>query len=140
METNVKTDKKGKKARKHEVEAEAPAVDTPTVGDVVAEGAAGKGTGAPRPRKWDYGIIPEAQIVRQAAEASVKKEVAEAWGYTDDNPTVAEYTKRGGDRHGLRVLSRRGLIKIVHPDGTEFPREYVKAEKPEATEGGETAE
>jgi hypothetical protein len=133
METNVKTDKKGKKAKKYEdaevvTTAPAPEADSPEAPTLGTKGA-------PRPRKWDYGILPEAQIVRQAEDASVKKDIAEAWGYTDDNPTVEEYTKRGGDRHGLRVLSRRGLIKIVHPDGTEFPREYVKAEKPEADEG-----
>lgn len=129
METNVQTDKKVKKSKKFAAEAQTPEVaataEVPE-GEVVAEEKSnGKGSGAPRPRKWEYGIIPEAKIVRQADTASVKKEVAEAWACTDENPTVEAYTKLGGDRHGLRVLSRRGLIKIVHPDGTEFPQPFV---------------
>jgi len=136
MESNVQTDKKSKKAKKFEADAATTEVqanaETPT-GDNAAEGE-GKATGAPRPRKWDYGIIPEAKIVPQAETASVKKEVAEAWALVDDSPTVEEYTKRGGDRHGLRVLSRRGLIKIIHADGNEFPKAYVAPVKEEAAE------
>lgn len=143
METNVKTDKKFKKAKKHEVEADKPVVDTPETGEVTAEVAAGKGNGAPRPRKWDYGIIPDAQIIRLKDEASVKKDIAEAWAATHDNPTVADYMKDFASstdaRHGLRVLSRRELIKIVHPDGSEFPRQYIKPE-PTPAEGEAVAE
>jgi hypothetical protein len=135
METNVQTDKKSKKAKKFEAEAATTEVqaNSEANGEQQAEGE-GKATGAPRPRKWDYGIIDDATIVPQAETASVKKEVAEAWALVDDKPTVHEFMKRGGDRHGLRVLSRRGLIKIVHPDGTEFPRPYVAPVKEEAAE------
>jgi hypothetical protein len=135
METNVQTDKKSKKAKKFEAEAATTEVqaNSEANGEQQADGE-GKATGAPRPRKWDYGIIPEAQIVPQTETAAVKKEVAEAWALVDDSPTVEEYTKRGGDRHGLRVLSRRGLIKIIHADGNEFPKAYVAPVKEEAAE------
>jgi len=99
-----------------------------------SEGAAsgeGKGSGAARPRKWNYGITPEAKIVRQTQEANVKKDIEKSWLATEGDPTVAQFMSKGGDRHGLRVLSRRELIKLVHEDGTEYPQ---KAEAAPAVE------
>jgi len=82
----------------------------------------GEAKGAARPRKWDYGITPEAQITRIAeGEVNVKKDIEKSWVATEGNPTVAQFMSKGGDRHGLRVLSRRHLISLTHADGTVYP-------------------
>lgn len=144
METNVQTDKKAKKAKKHDAgTVESAATDTGATNGS-AEGGEGeaKATGAPRPRKWDYGITDEAQIVRKAEAPSVRKDIEVAWAVTEGNPTVAAFMAQFEDksdaRHCLRVMSRRELIKIVGTDGTEFPRPYVapepKAEAPATAE------
>lgn len=138
METNVQTDKKAKKPKKFEGEASAPRAESQNNGEAKEP----KTPGAARPRKWDYGIIDEAKIEVIKETASVKKDIAVAWEAVDGNPTVAEYmakfSNKGDARHGLRVLSRRELIQIVHADGTRYPKPYVapepkvKAEKSEA--------
>jgi len=107
--------------------------DADTTADAPAQepGDPKKGSNAPRPRKWDYGIAPEAQIVRLEESPSVKRDVAEEWAHTEDSPTCALFMERGGTRHGLRVMSRRKLIKIVN-GGKDYPIEYtapVKEEK-----------
>lgn len=149
METNVQVDKKSKKASKHA--AVAATTEVQTAG---AEGAAQeaseaieKAKGAPRPRKWDYGITDEATIKRVAESPRVAKDIEVAWANTEGDPTVAAYfelygaDKRTDARHGLRVMARRGLIKLVHADGTEYPKDYVAPPpKAEATEGAEAAE
>jgi hypothetical protein len=147
METNVQTDKKGKKGKKFEAQAET--AETQAAG---AEGAAAaeageaieKAKGAPRPRKWDYGIVNEATIKRAAENPRVAKDIEVAWGHTEGDPTVEAYFTAYGDdkrqdaRHGLRVMARRGLIKIVHADGNEFPRDYVAPEpKPKEEKAAE---
>lgn len=133
METNVEIEKKPKKSRskKFAPEAEA-AVNTEQV-----EGEASEAKVAtPRPRKYNYGIIPEARCVRLSEAPKVAKNIAEAWTATDDEPTVEEFFNRVEvePRHCLRVLLRSGHLKLVHPDGTEYPQEYVAPVKVEATE------
>ena len=98
-----------------------------------------KEKGAPRARKWEYGITDEARIVRLAEVASVKRDIQVQFGYTEGDPTVADFKKKGGNRHGLRVMMRRKLIKLVHADGKEFPVAYVKPEKPAKEEKQEKA-
>lgn len=105
------------------------------------------GAGAPRPRKHEYGIKPDAfvHIVTEQAEAAKRAGVAKAYEFakpvvsaneagTGENSTpitVEEFYKRGGNRHDLRVMSRRGLIKIKWVTGEEFPQAAVpKAPEP----------
>lgn len=91
------------------------------------------GAGAPRPRKHEYGIKPDAIVKRAEAGADAAKRagVAAAYEFTDGNPTVEAFYAKGGDRHDLRVMSRRGLITIVWPTGEVFPQAAV-AKAPEA--------
>lgn len=133
------------KAKKHEAEStqrvEAQAGD----GEAQAtEGASTKkGSNAPRARKFDYGIKPEAKVVRLVETANVKRDIQAQFTHTEGDPTVAEFYAKGGDRHGLRVMSRRKLIKIQHLDESgnvvaEFPQGYVKP-APAPVKEGETA-
>lgn len=150
METNVQVDKKSKKSKKFDAEAATGEVQAAGADAAAVEAteAIEKAKGAPRPRKWDYGITDEAQIVRVAENPRVAKDIEVAWSNTEDNPTVAVYFELYGEdsrtdaRHGLRVMSRRGLIKLVHADGQEFPRTYVAPEPKveEPAEGTEAAE
>jgi hypothetical protein len=96
------------------------------------------GAGAPRPRKHEYGIKDDASVVvkPEGAEAAKRAGVAKAYEHAqpkdqtvvDGKPTggtpvtVKEFYERGGDRHDLRVMSRRGLISIVWPTGETFPQ------------------
>ncbi len=84
-----------------------------------------KGSNAPRPRKWDYGIIPEATIVRLKDDEKVKGVTQDAWDMTKGNKTTVAKFMEKGNRHDLRVLSRNGCINIVHADGTKYPQKYV---------------
>jgi len=70
---------------------------------------------AARPRKYDYGFV---------GNATIKVNVPEPIEGITAGMTVEAYLAQGGtnDKHMLRVLSRRGSINIVHPDGTEFPK------------------
>jgi hypothetical protein len=146
METNVQHDKKGKKGKKFEAGTEGARVSSIFgVGDAAAAATTtgeAKEKGAARPRKWDYGITDDAQIVRIADAPSVRKDVELAWAETFDTPTVHDYMKgfsnKSDARHGLRVLARRKLIKIVHKNGDEFPKEYVAPVKPVKAEAPET--
>jgi|2_EtaG_2_1085320.scaffolds.fasta_scaffold12268_2 hypothetical protein len=88
-----------------------------------------KDKGAPRPRKWDYGITPEAKILCQKETPNVKREVQADWEIAQKSKTYADYAKAGGSRHGIRVMSRRGLIKLVHADGKEYPVQLSGKEK-----------
>lgn len=98
------------------------------------------GAGAPRPRKHEYGIKADALVVTVAeqAEAAKRAGVAKAYEFakatestaadgtkTEAPVTVEEFYKRGGNRHDLRVMSRRGLIKIKWLTGEEFPQAAV---------------
>jgi len=129
MNQEVKPEKKGKKNK-------ADATSGLNGGGDKAEK---KEKGAPRARKWEYGITDEARVVRLVEVASVKRDIQVQFGHTEGDPTVAEFKKRGGNRHGLRVMMRRKLIKLVHADGTEYPVAYVKPEKPAKTEGEQAA-
>lgn len=149
MEEQVQVDKKAKKSKKFAAESQMTAEDQATGTDAAANEATeaiAKAKGAPRPRKVDYGIADDAQIVRLVDTANVRKDILLAWQNTDDNPTVAEFFTRYSEaerveaRHGLRVMSRRKLIKIVHPDGSEFPRDIVPGADPEPSEAGATPE
>ena len=93
--------------------------------------------GAPRPRKWDYGIILEAKIMPLVEEANVKRDIQKDWERVGKGTTCEKFFAAGGTRHGLRVMSRRKLISIVHADGSKFPVEYVKPEKPAKGEAKE---
>lgn len=101
--------------------ADTPAQDPEDSKDATKKG----GSAAPRPRKWDYGIHNDAQIVRAAEDPTVKKDTEKEWGYTEGNPTCEKFFAKGGTRHGLRVMSRRKLITIVR-EGVTYPIEYVK--------------
>lgn len=90
-----------------------------------------QGAGAPRPRKHEYGIKSDAFVVPVAeqAEAAKRAGVAKAYELTqahedgsNSHITVGVFYERGGNRHDLRVMSRRGLIKIVWATGEEFPQ------------------
>ena len=92
-----------------------------------------KAKGAPRPRKWDYGITGEAKIVIVAeGEPNVKRDILKDWEKLGKgNITCDAFFAAGGSRHGLRVMSRRKLIQVVHADGKRYPIEYVKPPKAE---------
>ena len=91
--------------------------------------------GAPRPRKWNYGIQGENKVQvapRTAEEGEPKLKAGEAEGYAmaAKGCTVEQFLT-GSDRGILRRLSRKGLINVVGTDGTKFPIEYVAPPKPE---------
>ena len=105
--------------------------------------------GAPRPRKWNYGIANEntVQIVaRTEEEGEPKLKAGESEGYAmAAKGCTVEGFLAGSDRGILRRLSRKGLVNVVGTDGTVYPIEYVAPPKPEpkpkkaeAEEAGET--
>lgn len=98
------------------------------------------GAGAPRPRKHEYGIKPDAtvRVVEAQAEAAKRAGVATAFEYAKGNPTVEQFYAKGGNRHDLRVMSRRGLIQIVWATGEVFPQAAV-AKAPEAPKASDAA-
>lgn len=119
----------------------------------VADNAAPKvegAKGAPRPRKFDYGIQGEntvSVVARTEEEGEPKLKAKEAEGYeiAKTGPTVEKFLA-SSERAILRRLSRKGLIAITGTDGTAYPREYVAPPKPEpkpkkakAEEAGEKA-
>lgn len=99
-------------------------VKEPKLPKVPKEPKESAGAGAPRPRKHEYGIKPDAvvKVVPEQAEAAKRAGVAVAFEHAKGDPTVEAFYAKGGDRHDLRVMSRRGLIKIVWPTGEEFPQ------------------
>lgn len=146
MNQQVKGNKKGK-GKKHEADSgleqqggeQSGGADAGT-GAAKGEASTKKGSNAPRARKWDYGIKPEARVTRLVEAANVKRDIQVQFTHTEGDPTVAEFMSRGGDRHGLRVMMRRKLIKLVHEDtGAEFPVSYVKPAAPEQPAATETA-
>lgn len=98
------------------------------------------GAGAPRPRKHEYGIKPDAkvQIVPETAEAAKRAGVAAAYEHAKGDPTVEQFYAKGGNRHDLRVMSRRGLVKIVWATGETFPQAAVP-KPPEAPKASDAA-
>lgn len=145
MESNVQVDKKPtKRGKKHTAETtgELPGAAAAPVtegGDTAAE-ATPKVKGAPRPRKYDYGITADAQVVRLAEAPSVKRDIAVSWDATEGNPTVEVFMALGGDRHGLRVMMRRKLVKLVHEDGSEYPVLLAEGAAEATTEPAEATE
>lgn len=81
-----------------------------------------KAKGAPRARKWNYGIQPEAKIFRMKG-AECPKGVAAQWGYATSGSTVQAFYEAGGDRHGLRVMMRGKAIVLKSAAG-QFPQAY----------------
>jgi hypothetical protein len=112
------------------------------------------GAGAPRPRKHEYGIKLDAKVVLVSEQAEAAKRAGVAKAYEHAQPknqevidgkavggtpvTVEEFYARGGNRHDLRVMSRRGLIKIVWATGEEFPQAAV-AKAPEPPKASDAA-
>ena len=97
--------------------------------------------GAPRPRKFDYGIQGEntVKVVDAKAEPKLKAQEAEGYATAQKGCTVEAFLK-AHDRGILRRLSRKGLINVVGKDGTVYPKEYVAPEKPAPKqEAGEKA-
>jgi hypothetical protein len=148
METNVQTDKKGKKNKKFDSGEVTPPADN-FGGEAAAAAEAGeaieKAKGAARPRKWNYGFVPEATIVRVAENPTVRKDIEAAWAATATPGTTVDaflnsFTDKSDARHGLRVMSRRGLIKVVHADGSEYPQKVdgSAVEAPAAEAAAET--
>ncbi len=89
-----------------------------------------KAKAAPRPRKWDYGISDDAKIVLLKDEANVKSDIKKDWELLGKTPiTCKAFFEKGGTRHGLRVMSRRKLVNVVHANGTKYPIEYTKPVK-----------
>lgn len=99
----------------------------------VKEPKESSGAGSPRPRKYEYGIKPDAQVVvvAEQAEAAKRAGVAKAYEIAKTGTaegktlTVEQFYAGGGNRHDLRVMSRRGLIKIRWATGEEFPQNVV---------------
>jgi hypothetical protein len=85
--------------------------------------AEGKTTGAPRARKWNYGIYPDSVITVVADDAP--KGAGEAWEVVDDDMTVAEFQEAMGAsyRHDLRVMMRAGSITL-ETNGQTYPQAY----------------
>jgi len=113
-----------------EVPAETPegdisegAVDTPAEG-----GAAPKSKGAPRARKWNYGIVMEA-TVSLVADATAPKGAVDGFNaLVDGDLTVQEFSTSVDDwRHALRVLMRNKVAIITGVDGQTYPQEYDHA-------------
>lgn len=124
----VKVEKAGTTKRPSKAAAEG----TPPKLD--ADGNPVKNTGAPRPRKWNYGIAPEnkVQIVKRTdeeGEPKLKAQEAEGYETAKKSPTVEAFLE-ASDRGILRRLSRKGLINVVSADGTVYPITYVAPEKP----------
>lgn len=109
-----------------------------------AEGAEGE-KGAPRPRKWNYGIAPENKVAivplaKDAEEPKLKAGEAEGYALAKKGCTVEQFIA-ASDRGILRRLSRKGLVNVIGTDGTKYPIEYVAPEKPakKEQEAGEKA-
>ena len=120
--------------------------DSP-VKDTAAPKADGE-KGAPRPRKWNYGIAGEhtvsvAKRTEEEGEPKLKAGESEGYAMAAKGCTVDEFLA-GSDRGILRRLSRKGLVNVVGVDGTVYPIEYVAPPKAEpkpkkAQEAGQEA-
>ena len=147
----------GKKKIVGEVPAETPeneeyagdAVDTSAEGEVE-----GKVKGAPRARKWNYGIQPEATISLAEGVESPKGTVG-GFNYLAENGGSATVQDFGANveewRHQLRVMLRGKAAFITGVDGQTYPQEFdheaaaalreakaaAKKAKAEAEEAGE---
>jgi hypothetical protein len=95
-------------------------------------------TGAPRPRKWNYGISNENTVnvvkrTEEEGEPKLKAQEAEGYAMAVKGPTVEAFLV-DSDRGILRRLSRKGLINVTGKDGTVYPIEYVAPPKPAKAE------
>jgi hypothetical protein len=115
------------------------AAATATAAPTKTEGTGEKG--APRPRKFDYGIQGENKVSVADAKAEPKLKAQEAEGYaTAQKGCTVEAFLKAHDRGILRRLSRKGLVTVTGTDGTVYPKEYVAPEKPAPKqEAGEKA-
>lgn len=87
--------------------------------------------GVARPRKHDYGIIPEAKIevvMEEEKIPALRGDLTGALTLIGKGMTYEKYLAEGGERAHIRRLARKGVIELVHPDGTRYPKEYVKPE------------
>ncbi len=115
------------KASKAAATGDAPVKDTTSE-------AGESNKGAPRPRKYDYGIQNENKVSvtpRTEEEGEPKLKAGEAAAYETAKTcgTVEKFLEKH-ERAFLRRLSRKKLIGITGADGTQYPREYVAPEKP----------
>ena len=118
--------KKNKAAPVGEVPAETPEGEY-TEGAVDTPAAEGKAKGAPRARKWNYGIVMESTVSAVEGAAAPKgavegfNHIAEAEG----SCTVQDFSANVDDwRHALRVLMRGKAAIITDAAGNTYPQEY----------------
>jgi len=121
-----------------------PAAPTPPVEEVeveeaeVVETEAAEGEekvkGAPRARKWNYGITAEGVISRVAGVESGPKGCADAFDATVKPISVEKFAETVDDwRHCLRVMMR-GEYVVIKNGGEVYPQEYDHAAAAEARE------
>lgn len=118
-------------------EGSAPAAEKP-----VKEGSP-DGKAAPRPRKWNYGIVPEHKVqaakrTEEEGEPKLKAGEAEGYALAQKGCTVEQFLANS-DRGILRRLSRKGLVNVIGTDGTVYPTDYVAPEKPAPKAKGQEA-
>lgn len=85
-----------------------------------------KAKGAPRARKWNYGIVPEATIYVVESAASPKGTV-EGFNFLTENDgtTVENFSANVDDwRHQLRVMLRGKAAVIIGANGEQYPKEF----------------
>ena len=125
--------KKNKAAPVGEVPAETPEGEIPN-GDGATDAAAPTGEvkakGAPRARKWNYGIVMESTV--SAVEgAAAPKGAVEGFNYIAEaggSCTVQDFSANVDDwRHALRVLMRGKAAIITDAAGNTYPQEYDHA-------------
>ena len=121
-----------------------PAAPTPPVEEVEVEDVEEaevvetegeeKVKGAPRARKWNYGITAEGVISRVAGVESGPKGCADAFEATAKPITVEKFSETVDDwRHCLRVMMR-GKYVVIKNGGEVYPQEYDHAAAAEARE------
>ena len=120
--------KKNKAAPVGEVPAETPEGETQyDEGAVDTPATEGKAKGAPRARKWNYGIVMESTV--SAVEgAAAPKGAVEGFNYIAEasgSCTVQDFSANVDDwRHALRVLMRGKAAIITDAAGNTYPQEY----------------
>jgi hypothetical protein len=103
-------------------------------GDEEATEGEEKVKGAPRARKWNYGITAEGIISRVAGVESGPKGCADAFDATAKPITVEKFAETVDDwRHCLRVMMR-GKYVVIKNGGEVYPQEYDHAAAAEARE------
>jgi hypothetical protein len=100
------------------------------------------GTGAPRPRKVDYGMAPANVVSVVDLDPMPKLTGEEAAAFTKVENKVGitvDELLTDTDRGVVRRICRKGLLKITAPNGTVYPRPYEKPEAPAKAEKAEEA-